>query len=481
MKFVIKIFLVLVAMSFAISCARQLEPVPQFSKSSSAFSATASAATVTAPAADSLKSVLSFDWTDPTYAIGLAKSKFTIVVGPTGKGFANFVSKDFSGVLKGALLGKEINTIALKFGGVVGQPVTLDVKIVASQENNNEPITSNVLQVAVTPFADLVLTPSAASVVTSAANANTVGISFNWNAGFKGYEGTRTYQLQYVKGGTSFTVPTTVDVTSQSKSFTQLELNNIAALEFAVPVGQIGNVDFRIKATNGLGTVIYSNVVAIGITPYLTSFPSIYGMGAALNGWGPWPDAAVEAVSSQFKINEMVAKITNGEAFRFFAQADWGPSSYNYPYFTSVDVNFVNANDNDKNFKFVGTTGWYKVTVNLTTKTVASVAVNEPVLYMMGAALNGWGPTWNENPLTQVKMTYKKPGVFEANPTFKVETFRFFAQSDWGPTSYNYPFFTSVDSKFENANDGDKNLKYIGTPGAYKVRVDLNAKKVTTF
>jgi starch-binding outer membrane protein SusE/F len=477
MKFTIKVFLVIVAMSFAISCAKQLEPVPQFSKSSSAFSATSSATTITAPAADSLKSVLSFNWTDPKYAIGLAKSKFSVVVGPTGKNFTSFVSKDFSGVLTGDLLGKELNTIALKFGGVIGQLSTLEVKVVASQGNNNEPMTSNVLQVAVTPFGDLSLAASSRSVVTTAQNKDNVGLTLNWSPGFKGYEGSRVYQLQYAKGGTAFASTVNIDLTNINKSFTNFELNNISALAYGVPAGTSGPIDFRVRATNGLGSVIFSNTITVGVTPYETVYPSIYGMGAGLNGWGPWPDKAAEAVGTAFQVFEMTASITNGEAFRFFAQADWGPNSYNYPFFTTVDSKFENANDGDKNFKFVGTTGWYKVIVNLNTKVVTAVATSEPTLYMMGAGLNGWGP-WNDK---EVKMTYKKPGVFEANPTFKVEAFRFFAQGDWNPTSYNYPYFTSVDPNFINANDGDKNFKFVGTPGTLKVRVDLNTKKVTTF
>jgi starch-binding outer membrane protein SusE/F len=71
-----------------------------------------------------------------------------------------------------------------------------------------------------------------------------------------------------------------------------------------------------------------------------------------------------------------------------------------------------------------------------------------------------------------------KPGVFKATTAFQNDTFRFFAQANWGPDSFNYPFFTTVDSKFENGNDGDKNLRFIGTPGTFTITVDLNNKTV---
>jgi hypothetical protein len=464
-------------LTLAVSCVKLIEPTPSFAPSTVAFSASASATTVAAAPADSLKAALTLTWNDPKFSVGLKNSKFTVMVAKTGTNFTSFASKEFTNALKGDLTGKDLNGMALKFGGVIGQPIALDMMVVASQANNNEPKKSAVLGVTVTPFSDLSIAASSTAVVTTAQNKDNVGLTLTWSPGFKGYEGSRVYQLQYAKGGTNFAATVNIDLPNITRSFTNFELNNISALAYGVPAGTSGPIDFRVRATNGAGSVIFSNTVTVGVTPYETVYPSIYGMGAGLNGWGPWPDKAAEAVGTAFQVFEMTARITNGEAFRFFAQADWGPNSYNYPFFTTVDSKFENANDGDKNFRFIGTTGWYKVVVNLNTKVVTAVATTEPTLFMMGAALNGWGP-WNDK---EVKMTYKKPGVFEANATFSVQTFRFFAQGDWGPTSYNYPFFTTVDPKFENANDGDKNLKYIGTAGPYRIRVDLNKKTVVNF
>jgi starch-binding outer membrane protein SusE/F len=477
MKIGLKLISVVALIAIAVGCVKLIEPTPSFAPSTVAFSASAATTTVAAAAADSLKPALTLTWNDPKFSVGLKNSKFTVMVGKAGVNFASFQTREFTNALSGDLTGKDLNGMALKFGGVIGQPIALDMMVVASQANNNEPKKSDVLKITVTPFGDLSLAASSTSVVTTAQNKDNVGLTLNWSPGFKGYEGSRAYQLQYAKGGTAFASTVNIDLTNINRSFTNFELNNISALAYGVPAGTSGLIDFRVKATNGSGSVIFSNTVTVGVTPYETVFPSIYGMGAGLNGWGPWPDNAAEAVGTAFQVFEMKAIITNGEAFRFFAQADWGPNSYNYPFFTTVDSKFENANDNDKNFRFVGTTGWYKVVVNLNTKVVTAVATTEPTLYMMGAALNGWGP-WNDK---EVKMTYKKPGVFEANPTFSVETFRFFAQGDWGPTSYNYPFFATVDPKFENANDNDKNFKYIGTAGPYRIRVDLNKKTIVNF
>ena len=179
-------------------------------------------------AADSLKNVLSFTWSDPQFSVGLDNSKFTVLVGAHGQNFTSFQSKSFSGVLTGALLGKELNAMAIKFGGTIGTVIALDLKVVASQANNNEPLSSSVVQVNVTPYGDLAIQASVAAVVCEPANATKPGITFTWNTAFNGFSGVKTYTLEYAKGGTSFATPTTVSVSGYTKTFTILELNQMA-------------------------------------------------------------------------------------------------------------------------------------------------------------------------------------------------------------------------------------------------------------
>lgn len=305
--------------------------------------------------------------------------------------------------------------------------------------------------------------------------------TFEWTPTDYGFNASVNYIVQMDAEGNEFESPFELASTRLLSSTISVGEMNEALLALGLTPESASDVEIRVISlvSSNIDTV-YSNVEAISITPYATSFPPIWGMGAALNGWGPWPANAVEWQSSEFKKYETVAYFTNGQAFRWFAQLDWGPTSYNYPFFTSVSPVFVNAADGDSNLKVDAASGWYRVNVDLTAKTVTAEAVAEPVLYMMGSGVNGWGP-W---PGAAVKMTYIKPGVFEATTTLNNvpdnNTFRFFAQADWGPTSYNYPYFTEgVDALFENANDGDLNFRYIGTTGTQKVRVDLNAKTVT--
>lgn len=296
---------------------------------------------------------------------------------------------------------------------------------------------------------------------------------FEWTATDFGFPASITYKLEMDKAGNNFATAFELASTQATEADVKVSKMNEGLLALELTPEEAADVEFRVVSTIGSGVdPVYSAIRSAAATPYATSFPPIWGMGAALKGWGPWPANEVEWQSSQFKKYETIAYFTSGEAFRWFAQHDWGPTSYNYPFFTSVSSVFVNANDGDSNLKVAGATGWYRVAVDLSAKTVTAEAVSEPIMYMTGAGIGGW-----DQPGTgaSIKMTYIKPGVFEADANFiSGETWRFFAQADWGPTSYNYPYFTSVDSKFENAQDGDKNFRVLGTSGTKHVTVNIN-------
>jgi hypothetical protein len=317
----------------------------------------------------------------------------------------------------------------------------------------------------------------AEEVVLVLEDADETALTFSWSAPDYGFKAGPLYTIEMDVIGNDFAAPfELLQTRTLTASISVTDLNDAMLALGRTPL-EASEMEFRVISVvdNDVAPVV-SNAQEATITPYPTSFPPIWGMGAALKGWGPWPANAVEWQSSEFKKYETIAYFTNGEAFRWFEQLDWNPISYNYEYFTSVSPVFENANDGDKNLRVAAASGWYKVNVNLTAKTVTAEAVAEPVLYMMGAALNGWGP-W---PDAAVKMTYIKPGVFEATATFSNEIFRFFAQADWNPTSYSYTYFETVDENFElNAGDGDNNFRYIGTPGIQKITVDLNEKTVT--
>lgn len=302
--------------------------------------------------------------------------------------------------------------------------------------------------------------------------------TFTWTAPDYGFPTSVLYRLEVDLAGKNFANAFQLAETRDRRATVTVGLLNNATLAIGGIPFEAASVEFRVQSiiSKNVQTVM-SDARSATVTSFATSFPSIWGMGAGLNGWGPWPDNAVEWPSSQFKKYSQIAYFTQGGAFRFFEQLDWNPTSYNYPYFTSVSSVFENASDGDSNFKVAAATGWYLVNVDLNAKTVTAEATDEPLMYMTGAGTGGW-----DQPGTgaSVKMTFLRPGVFQGTANFvSGGSFRFFAQPNWGPTSYNYPFFTTVDALFENANDGDSNLRYIGATGSQTVIVDINKKTVT--
>lgn len=297
--------------------------------------------------------------------------------------------------------------------------------------------------------------------------------SFTWTAVDFGFDASVVYKVQADLKDSGFSNP--VDVVSvTNKTTASITVNdfNKILLNKELEPETASDIEFRVVAIVSTHVdPVYSNVVEASVTPYATTFPPIYMCGAATGGWD-W-SKGVEMRSSAPSVYQTIAYFLSGETFRFFKQPDWGPVSYNYPYFDGgvVSDSLENAMDGDQNFKFLAPTGYYNIMVNLKTKIVTLQPVDEPVMFMTGAALGGWD--WSTN---YVQMTWKSNGIFEATTDFlNGETFRFFAQKDWGPTSYNYPYFPegSVDPLFENANDGDKNFKFVGATGTFKITLNM--------
>jgi len=283
MKRIRIIFSVIAMVALVWACMQKIEPTPQFHTSTTTFTASTTTTTVNPTINDSISNVVTISWNDPKYSAGLEKSNFTVYVCVTGNGFASALTKGFSGVLTGSLLGKEINSMAFKLGGMVGQTMSLDVKVIASVGSNNEQVSSNVLKITYSPYSDFSLSASSATKVLAPASATSPADTLTWGAAFKGYTGVKTYIMQYAAGGTNFATVATTAISGFSKIFTQSNLNNIA-----VGVGGKANtatpVDFRIVATDEQGNSVNSNVVTLTITPW-AAYNSI-GLIGDFTGWG---------------------------------------------------------------------------------------------------------------------------------------------------------------------------------------------------
>jgi hypothetical protein len=468
MKKILILISVVALVAFVLSCSQQVEPTAQFPKSTTALTVTSSLASVTATAKDSLSPVVSFTWNDPKFSLGLSQTMFTVVLSPTGTNFAKFTTKSFTGVLTGSLLGKELNGMALKLGGVIGQAITLDAKVVASLSNNTEPVNSNVLQVSVSPYGDLALVSSVTKINTSAANSLNVGAVFTWNTAFNGYSGVKTYQFQYAVHavtGTSFANPTTTTVTGFSQSFTQNELNNIA-LGYGTAVGSAGYVDFRVKATDEQGTVLYSNAVTDTIGTY-APYNSIGIIGDATpGGWNTDVDLyRPDPVNSPTNWT-VVVYLIGGNSAKFRADDAW-VTSWGAATWPSAPSSTTN---NAPNIPVSGASGYYQVNFSSATGAYSFTQVTVPTY--TNISVIGTSPP-GVNWTTDTELNQLTPGgvVWADTVTLVAGQLKFRANNAW-TTSWGVSTSSPTGLSGWGTTNNGANIT-IATAGKYYVYINV--------
>jgi hypothetical protein len=303
-------------------------------------------------------------------------------------------------------------------------------------------------------------------------------LTVGWTKPDYGFQAGAKYQVLFDLAGGDFSSAQAVDAGQElSKSFKTEELNKIF-LDLGLLPEEEGEIILKVTSILSSTTVISSDESSLMATPYTDVFTPIYMIGDAVLGWDTAKAVEVNGIGP--KTYEVVAEFNNGGAFRFFEEASWDAASYNWTYFEGgvIDEKLENAADGDSNIRFIGETGFYRINVNLSTKTIIMTPTDQPALFMVGAAIPeaGWG--WD----TPVNMTWVKDGIFETTTEFANEAFRFFRkEGDWG-SGLNYPYFLNegytIDDQFEDAQDGDNNFKFIGTPGIYKIVVNHIAKTI---
>jgi len=304
------------------------------------------------------------------------------------------------------------------------------------------------------------------------------------------------YQLEVAAAGTNFaTIVSLGETNENSIELKHGELNTYILDNNGTP-GEAIDFDFRIKAiakTASGDLFRTSEAITLSVTPYDVALPPalfVVGAGAVDAGWG-W-DSPVELVLQGKKYSGNInLSPDNGGNFRFFTDKalEWASPSYNYPYYTdrsyTIDSDLVNANDGDSNFQFVGTAGAYFMEIDTANKTitlgpaVVGPNCNYDQLWVVGAGANGWN--W-DNP---VQIACTGTGVYEGNINLKNDAFRFFTDTatQWASTNFNFPYYENegytIDANLVNANDGDSNFEFIGTPGTYFLQIDDVNKTIT--
>jgi hypothetical protein len=109
--------------------------------------------TAIAPApSDSLTKVVTFSWTNPSYATDSSSVKYILEIDSSGRNFSKAVSFVVTGSLTDTFIAKQINTVVLGFGFSFGVKYAVDVRLISSYANNNEQRMSNTITLQVTPY-----------------------------------------------------------------------------------------------------------------------------------------------------------------------------------------------------------------------------------------------------------------------------------------------------------------------------------------
>ncbi len=111
-----------------------------------------STATLAPATADSLKNVLTINWTNPNYSTDSATVLYTIQIDSSGRNFSKAMSWTVTGTMVDTFTAKQLNTLALGFGFNYNVASNLDVRVISSYANNNEQLMSNTVTISYTPY-----------------------------------------------------------------------------------------------------------------------------------------------------------------------------------------------------------------------------------------------------------------------------------------------------------------------------------------
>jgi starch-binding outer membrane protein SusE/F len=311
-------------------------------------------------------------------------------------------------------------------------------------------------------------------------NATGATVEFSWSEADYGFPSATTYSLQAAQAGSNFATPVELSaVNDLSVTLTHATLNNRFMMAGLSPNEAI-DMEFRVVASvSPYVTSLISQPVPATVTLYAASFPSIYMIGAAVGGWAT--NLAVELVSTgEPSVYTTIAyfDVANGTNFRFFNNPEWGASLGGYDVFTQYPQDLLSpaTSDDDPNFNFTGTPGWYELVVNTETGTISMEAVGEPVMYLTGDATHGWN--WDD-PVTSLQWVGYQ--IWEGDVNFtQNNAFRLFPQKDWGPVSYGYDVITNYNTEYIDVmqGHGDPNWQFKKPSGTYHVRVDLRNNSI---
>jgi hypothetical protein len=261
--------------------------------------------------------------------------------------------------------------------------------------------------------------------LTATAAADTVEV-FTWSQAQYGFSAAVRYSLQIAKGGTQFAAPKEISMGSGTvQKNAGADLNQMAILLGLAP-GSAGQLEVRVKSSiSDSIPAIYSNVVAVSVTPYLVviNYPSFYVPGD-YQGWDP---ATAPKISSKADngVYEGYVYMTpsSTKQFKYTSAADWNHIIYGWASSTTSGNNVTGTMNTTGGNLFVPNAGYYLLKANKNTNT-------------WSGTLTTWGLIGDAVPVTgwnsDLNMVFDAANkVWTVTTNLGVGAIKFRANSDW--------------------------------------------------
>jgi hypothetical protein len=331
------------------------------------------------------------------------------------------------------------------------------------------------------PFGELNNDLSGSEFVLLQENEDNDFLNLSWSAvDFKTTKPVK-YTIELGFAGQQFRRSSGIVTKENITSYTLKESElNAAMINLGLEPGQTTDVEIRVRAwADFLTDPSLSDPIAFTATPYLLRFPSRYMVGDAI-GWDL--NRAVELESFSPGVYEGVGRFQANGNFRFFAAPDWGAQQWGFSTFASgsIPAEFINAGDGDSNFKFMGTTDEYKITVNFNTRVITLEPLGPPpppsIVFLIDPATVSFDLVPELKIVTQGETTYTGVVKLEKNTKF-----RFFDGKSWGANKWGWSFFEDgeIDSRLVNSGDDQSNILYTGESGWFIVTVSIGNASIT--
>ena len=444
-------YLVLAVMMLA-SC-EKIEPLTIYNTAGNAF-LTASASTIAPAPADSLKTVLSYSWTDPKYSVDSSTVKYIVEIDSAGRNFSRASQKMLTGVLAASFTAKELNEIALGLGFQYNKQYNMEARIISSMSNNNERKFSNAVVLRYTPYVvPPKVTPPTSKQLFLVGSATAGG----WNnpvptpsQQFNRLDSVTYEGTFYLKGGQQFLC---LPVNGDWSNKYSVKDNNATGLNKG---GDFGfNLSDNFPGPDKTGMYKLRMDFQSGkFTMTLVQEIGLLWVAGDYQGWNP---GAAPQIASAKKDGDhegyVYIKPGGSYEFKLTSQADWNGTNFG-------DGGNGNLSTSGGNLKFPGE-GFFRINANTSTN---KFTIAQTTWSLIGG-FTGWG--------SDVAMTLNN-SIWEGTVTVGGrEEFKFRANSDWGVNMGD--------------NNADNSLEYNGanlvlpSAGTYKIALDLTNPGFYTY